>query len=91
MILDRLGGKRPGMEDTSVSFPGRSGPFLIQPSHPQRLATAMKTSILVTLSPKHAALVSSLFFLNFVRHSLVFSCKTEFLKLNILSVFSASN
>ena len=44
-----------------VSFPGRSGSFLnIQPSHPQRLATAMKTSILVTLSPRHVALVSSL-------------------------------
>ena len=31
------------MEDTS-GFQSRSGSFLIQPSHPQRLATAMKTS-----------------------------------------------
>ena len=66
------------MEDTS-GFHGRSGSFLIQPSHPQRLATAMKTSILVNAISKACSSCTISIVISLSK-TLVFSCKTEVLK-----------
>ena len=66
------------MEDTS-GFHGRSGSFLIQPSHPQRLATAMKTSILVNAISKACSSCTISIVISLSK-TLVFSCKAEVLK-----------